>query len=63
MWSGHMEEADRDSAPVSDLWKDDANGVMVFVSPVIMLISSAQWVDEPPRLVCCPAMTTFLVES
>jgi hypothetical protein len=29
-----MEEADRYDALVSDLWKDDANGVMVFVSPV-----------------------------
>ncbi|KAN0130500.1 hypothetical protein V8E53_011586 [Lactarius tabidus] len=31
MWSGYMEEADRYDALVSDLWKDDANGVMVFL--------------------------------
>ncbi|KAH9054828.1 hypothetical protein EDB87DRAFT_1644897 [Lactarius vividus] len=30
MWSGYMEEADKHDTRVSDAWKDDANGVLVF---------------------------------
>ena len=32
MWSGYMEEAKNHDERVSDAWKDDANGVLVFVS-------------------------------
>lgn len=32
MWSGYMQVADRHDAVVNDIWRDDANGVMIFVS-------------------------------
>jgi hypothetical protein len=35
MWSEYMKEADTFDTLVSDLWKDDADGVLVFVSPDI----------------------------
>ena len=56
-----MQEADRYDALVSDLWKDDANGVMVFVSLCNMLITGVLLVDEPPRLVCCPPLWPHLL--
>lgn len=35
MWSEYMKEADTFDSLVSDLWKDDADGVLIFVSPDI----------------------------
>ena len=52
MWLGYMEEADKYDTLVSDLWKDDANGVLVFVSPNAP-ITSVQKFDNSPRRVCC----------
>ena len=37
MWSEYMKEADTFDTLLSDLWRDDADGVLVFVSPDIRL--------------------------
>lgn len=54
MWLGYMDEADKYDTLVTDLWKDDANSVLIFVSPNA-LITSIQ-VDNSSRPVCCPPL-------
>jgi hypothetical protein len=53
MWSGYMNEAKNHDERVSDAWKDDANGVLVFVSPSTNILI-VQRNDMPPRLVYFP---------
>jgi hypothetical protein len=63
MWSGYMNEAKNHDERVSDAWKDDANGVLVFVSPnsAILIV---QRNDTPPKTGLFSAtVATFIVAS
>lgn len=53
MWSAYMEEAEKHDERVSDAWRDDAEGVLVFVSPNTE-IHIVQRNDMPPRMVFFP---------
>jgi hypothetical protein len=42
MWSIYMDEADRYDKAVTNAQKDDANGVLVFVSYYLLFLSFAE---------------------
>jgi hypothetical protein len=38
MWDMYLEEVKEDDRRISDAWKEDSNGILVFVSPNLLMI-------------------------